>query len=521
MLCKTLLNIHLFAVESEYKLRDRISGYYMFMMSPVDRFPSPEADQTPIRNVAVIGAGISGVVSAAHLIKEGFGVTVFERTGTIGGVWCYDERVDVDPPFPNTIPPAQDWKDLEKEGLTVEEASILHGPPGPCYAGLKNNVPTSLMKSCLLPWPEGTEEFVDQGLMVQYVQDIAKVHHVTENIQFHTRVESVTKPAGDAQWRVKTSALQVEADTFSVVRRNESFDAVVVASGHYHIPFVADIPGLSAWKELFPGRVFHSKRYRTPEPFRGKTILLVGAGASALDIAREVDALGGTVYQSRRESKYDLTASRLPPAVKRVSMVAQFIADLVDVSKPAFDGEGQAAIPGKIVLEDGTTLENIDYVVIATGYITSYPFLEHLEQPSVPWGEADEKTLITEDGYTTHNLHKDIFYIPDYTLVFIGVSHLVSTFSLFDFQAKVMAKVLAGYVRLPAESVMRTEQRERKARFQPGDRYHALLLGEQAYIAEVLTWVNANMTKRGLAPMKGMDAEWLRAYSIFRANRDP
>ncbi|KAJ8123579.1 hypothetical protein ONZ43_g510 [Nemania bipapillata] len=490
-------------------------------MSPVDRFPSPEAGQIAIKNIAVIGAGISGVVSAAHLIKEGFGVTVFERTNTIGGVWCYDERVDIDPPFPNTIPPAQDWKDLETKGLTVKEALVLHGPPGPCYAGLKNNVPTSLMKSSLLPWPEGTEEFVDQGRMVQYVQDIAELHHVTENIQFHTRVESVTKLAGDTQWHIKTSTLQVEDDTFSVRRKSEDFDAVVVASGHYHIPFVADIPGLSAWKDRFPSRVIHSKSYRTPEPFRGKTVLLVGAGASSLDIAREVDVLGGKVYQSRRESKYDLTASRLPQAVKRVAMVAEFIADDVDASKPAFSVEGGGVIPGKVVLEDETVLENIDYVVIATGYITSYPFLEDLEQPSVRWEDADEKVVITADGYTTHNLYKDIFYIPDHTLVFIGVSHLVSTFSLFDFQAKVMAKVLAGCVRLPAESVMKIEQKERKARFQPGDRFHALLLGEQAYIAEVLTWVNANMTKVGLAPMRGMDAEWLRAYDIFRANRDP
>ncbi|KAI0115789.1 hypothetical protein GGR51DRAFT_502121 [Nemania sp. FL0031] len=490
-------------------------------MSPVDSFPSPVAGQALIKNVAVIGAGISGVVSAAHLIKEGFGVTVFERTDTIGGVWCYDRRVDVDPPFPNTIPPAQDWTDLETESLGVEEALILHGPPGPCYAGLKNNVPTSLMKSSLLPWPKGTEEFVDQGRIVQYVHDIAKLHHVTENIKFHTRVESVTKPAGETQWFVKTSTLRVEADTFSVLRESEKFDAVVVASGHYHIPFVPDVPGLSDWKDRFPGRVIHSKSYRTPEPFRGKTILLVGAGASSLDIAREVDALGGKVYQSRRESKYDLTASRLPEAVKRVAMVAEFIADDVEASKPVRNGEAEGAIPGKIVLEDETVLQNIDYVVIATGYITSYPFLEDLEQPSVAWEDADEKIVITADGYTTHNLHKDIFYIPDPTLVFIGVSQLVSTFSLFDFQAKVMAKVLAGRVRLPAESAMKAEQRDRKARFQPGDRFHALLLGEQVYIAEVLTWVNASLTEFGLAPMKGMDAEWLRAYDIFRANRDP
>lgn len=40
-----------------------------------------------IRRVAVIGAGISGVVSAAHLLQAGLEVTVFERSHAPGGVW--------------------------------------------------------------------------------------------------------------------------------------------------------------------------------------------------------------------------------------------------------------------------------------------------------------------------------------------------------------------------------------------------------------------------------------------------
>lgn len=40
-----------------------------------------------VRRVAVIGAGISGVVSAAHLLQAGLEVTVFERNHAPGGVW--------------------------------------------------------------------------------------------------------------------------------------------------------------------------------------------------------------------------------------------------------------------------------------------------------------------------------------------------------------------------------------------------------------------------------------------------
>jgi cation diffusion facilitator CzcD-associated flavoprotein CzcO len=41
----------------------------------------------PIKRVAVIGAGVSGVTAAAHLKAANIQVTLFERTNTSGGVW--------------------------------------------------------------------------------------------------------------------------------------------------------------------------------------------------------------------------------------------------------------------------------------------------------------------------------------------------------------------------------------------------------------------------------------------------
>jgi ACS family pantothenate transporter-like MFS transporter len=41
----------------------------------------------PPKHVAVIGAGISGIVAAAHLSKEGISATVFERSNAAGGIW--------------------------------------------------------------------------------------------------------------------------------------------------------------------------------------------------------------------------------------------------------------------------------------------------------------------------------------------------------------------------------------------------------------------------------------------------
>jgi cation diffusion facilitator CzcD-associated flavoprotein CzcO len=51
---------------------------------------------------------------------------------------------------------------------------------------------------------------------------------------------------------------------------SQDFDAVIVASGHYHAPKVPDTPGLEDWKRRFPDRVQHSKRYRKPEDAQNK-----------------------------------------------------------------------------------------------------------------------------------------------------------------------------------------------------------------------------------------------------------
>ena len=467
-----------------------------------------------IRNVAVIGAGISGVSSAAHLLRLGLRVTVFERTRVIGGVWHFDPRPDAEPPFPNERPYQPNWEAIKARGVGIEELELLHAPTSPCYAGLVNNIPTPVMRSSLLRWPEGTEEFVTQDVVRQYIEDIARQNGVLDAIEFDTRVESVTK-SGDIQWTVQTRKLhRTESEPgYSFEEKEWKFDAVVVASGHYNIPRVPDIPGLSTWKRRFLGRVRHSKVYRTPDPFEGKTILLIGAGASSMDIAKEVSDLGGKEYQSVRDSNFAISEDRLPETAERVAMVSEFATDGSDTAVSLKDDE---PIPGKIILSDGRELEGIDHVVVATGYITSYPFLGDLEQPSVPWEDADEKVVITSDGYITHNLHKDIFYIPDPSLAFIGVSHLVSTFSLFDFQSQVVARVFAGQVQLPAESVMKVEHKKRKAGFQPGDRFHSLFSREDRYMDEVLAWVNNDLAQAGLQEMKGVDDEWVTGYRALK-----
>lgn len=50
------------------------------------------AIEKPRLNIAVIGAGPAGLVSAKHSIANGHNVTVFEQNKELGGVWVYTDE---------------------------------------------------------------------------------------------------------------------------------------------------------------------------------------------------------------------------------------------------------------------------------------------------------------------------------------------------------------------------------------------------------------------------------------------
>ena len=63
--------------------------------------------------------------------------------------------------------------------------------------------------------------------------------------------------------------------------------AVVSATGSWSRPFVPDVPGL----EVFEGEQVHSAAYRSPEPYRGRRVLVVGGGNSGAQVLAEVSAV--------------------------------------------------------------------------------------------------------------------------------------------------------------------------------------------------------------------------------------
>lgn len=493
----------------------------------------------PGSKVVVVGAGISGVTAAAHLLKQGLLVTVFERSSISGGVWHFDNRTPEDPSYPSNTPSVGDYErsrpgqyaystpppetademrgEPAKSPSATDDALAIHfSPPGPCYAGLKNNVPTSLMVSALGPWLEGTQDITGQQNLERDIQMLASNHGVNRVTHYNTRVDEIRKSQDRRRWLVRTVALERRHGVPRLVERHHEFDSVVIASGHYNLQRIPDTQGLKEWKAAFAGRVMHSKQYRKAEHYRGKTVLLVGAGVSSVDICRELGSVASRIYQSARGGVFDLPKSMIPETAERVAEVSSYVTDATYIQ-----GQPLAAddpIPSRILLADGRILAGIDYVIITTGYITSYPFLQQLHADNASAAEAGPELLVGAEGEMAHNLHKDIFYIPDPTLAFVGVPYHIATFSLFDFQSQIVGRVFAGKAILPPEDQMRAEYQKRLTDRGVGRSFHSLREDGQevAYVKALVDWANDDAERLGADPMEGDTQAWLEGYVLMK-----
>ena len=111
-------------------------------------------------------------------------------------------------------------------------------------------------------------------------------------IQLATTVTSLSK--GDSSYIVKAS--------------QEAFEAkqVVVATGPFHVPFIPPM-GESLDPQFTQ---IHSAEYRRPELLPSGDVLVVGAGNSGCQIARELSASRRVDYPSASGYRRSLSAAR-------------------------------------------------------------------------------------------------------------------------------------------------------------------------------------------------------------------
>jgi dimethylaniline monooxygenase (N-oxide forming) len=409
--------------------------------------------------VAVLGAGSSGLAAMKALHEQGLSVEGFERGSDVGGLWRYEND---------------------------------NGVSG-AYASLRTNVSRLRMQYPSFPMPRSYGNFPHHGELAAYLGAYADAHGLRDSIRFQTTVERV-EPAADGSWRIAL-------DDGS----RRKYGAVVVATGLFWSPRLPAYPG------GFDGAVRHSHEYRTPEPYAGRRVLVVGAGQSAAEIAVEVSTVAERTFMSVRSPvhviprwigrrPYDasdvaplnllpwrllnviygarvaralgprpaswplatrrllegipIVSSDLLPAVRRGDVVV----------KPAIDRlNGQS-----VRFADGSE-ERVDRIVYATGYRISLPYLS--------------SSLVSAEG-RRFPLYRRIVPPELPGLYFAGfVDAPGGLLPVVEAQGEWIAAVLTGRLRLPSpERIWQAVEQERRTRERfPDERPHSIRCDPHAY----------------------------------------
>ncbi|KAF4468019.1 Flavin-containing monooxygenase FMO [Fusarium albosuccineum] len=394
----------------------------------------------PVRRVAVIGAGPAGAITIDALAQEkAFDlIRVFERREGPGGCWIGDSD------RPSTLTNFQGLADRSADPpLEIPEHLPAYTPKSSqprftessIYPYLETNIDRIPMQFSQEPILAETSErsvgiygpetpFRHWDVVRRYIKGLVERKGYEDLVSYNTAVERVEKVG--PEWKVTLRKEGKDRDYWWV----EWFDAVVVASGHYSVPYIPAIEGLEAFEKTRPGSVIHSKHFRGRDLYKGKRVVVVGASVSAADIAfdlsdvaqRPVHAItighafngyfGGEAFNHPHIQKH--------PSITRV--------------------EGRT-----VYLTNGDSIEDVDHIIFGTGYSWTLPFL-----PSVP-----------VRNNRVPDLYQHIVWHHDPTLLFVGAVQAGLTFKIFEWQAVYAARLLAGRATLPDADERRRWEEER------------------------------------------------------------
>ncbi|PWY79637.1 FAD/NAD(P)-binding domain-containing protein [Aspergillus heteromorphus CBS 117.55] len=379
-----------------------------------------------IRRVAVIGAGPSGLAAVKYLLAEKHfeRVDVFEKRSSAGGVWNYcpgtlKENLITAVPQLDPNRPLEEplWYPTAGQEKPLEPVFV-----SPLYKHLDTNIPKELMGYGDQSFEPDSQVFPKHFTVKKYLDEYAE--EIRDIIRFETQVVDLRKAGGVADpWSLTTKSLREGTE------KTHSYDAVVVASGHYDVPYTPDILGISDWNTRYPGIISHSRLFDSAEFFRQKKVIVVGTSASGLDIGNQISEVckGALLISQRSESP-------LAPTVPSPNKI--YRPEIVEFLPP---GSHERAVR----FADGHIEQDIDAIVFCTGYLYSFPFLPSLERP------------VISNGRRAQNTYQHLFYIYDPTLVFPALPQRIIPLPLSENQAAVFARVWSGRLSLPAQDEMR------------------------------------------------------------------
>ncbi|XP_036613304.1 flavin-containing monooxygenase 5-like [Trichosurus vulpecula] len=413
----------------------------------------------PVKRVAVIGAGVSGLGAIKCCLEEGLEPTCFEGSNDIGGLWRYEEKSEA-------------------------------GRPS-VYRSLTCNTSKEMTAYSDYPFPDDYPNYMHNSKMMEYLRMYVKHFELLKHIRFLSKVCSVRKRSDFSS----TGQWDVVVDTDGK-QECYIFDGIMVCNGHYTYPNLPlkDFPGIKKFK----GPYFHTWEYKNPEKFIGKRIVVIGIGNSGADVACELSHMAKQVFLSTRRGAWiwnrvwdngkpidTVLFTRLYNYLNKwltTSMINNWAENKLNSRfnhmdfglqpqhrflshQPTFsDDLPNHIISGKVlvkpnvieftestaIFEDGTE-EEIDVVIFATGYTFDSSFLE------------DNLKNIDSQNST----YKFVFppFLEKSTLAFIGILQPVgATIPTSEIQSRWAVRIFKGLNKLPSQKDMMADIKRTRAK---------------------------------------------------------
>ncbi|MEZ4402935.1 MAG: NAD(P)/FAD-dependent oxidoreductase [Kofleriaceae bacterium] len=205
---------------------------------------------TDALDVIVIGAGLSGIAAGYHLQRrcptERY--AILEARDAIGGTW-----------------------DLFR------------------YPGVRSDSDMYTLGYTFAPWPSD-RALADGPAILDYVCATASAHGIDRHIRFGHRVRRASWSSAARRWTVEVDAADGP--------RRLTAGFLMVCAGYYrydrgHAP---DFPG----RARFAGDVIHPQFWPAAYDVRGRRVVVIGSGATAVTLVPALAARGAQVTMLQR-----------------------------------------------------------------------------------------------------------------------------------------------------------------------------------------------------------------------------
>ena len=416
--------------------------------------------------VAVIGGGSSGITALKGLVDRGFDATCYEASDRVGGNWVFGNR----------------------NGMSAS------------YKSLHINTSRERMEYSDFPMPKHYADFPHHSNIAEYFDNYVDNFGLRDRIKFETKVVSAERDS-DGVWTLTDDKGGVER-----------YDAILVANGHHWDPRWPE----PAFSGHFDGQQIHAHSYENSDILRGKRVVVVGMGNSAMDIAVEGSYVADKVFLSARRGAHIIPKyifgkpldqvlkndPRVPYRIRQKlfqTIMRTQIGKVEDYGLPKPDhkiGDAHPTISdhilsrithgsveakpnirelkgNKVLFEDGTEVE-ADLIIYCTGYKVTFPFF-------------DEDFISAPDNELP--LYRRVFKPDVDNVFFVGLLQpLGAVMPLSEAQGRWIASYLRGEYALPSpaevEAEIRADREEMAKRYVKSKR-HTMQVDFETYLHEL------------------------------------